>query len=125
VVAATRTTGACDESKKSDNQAHHLCTNKNDTLETNGGPWTPRFGQLFARAGMSLDDPTNIVYLRDHKGPHPEEYHQEIFKRLEDALGRCKAHAECRPKLVEELNKIAGELCTPGSTLNKLVTRTP
>nr|WP_275439077.1 AHH domain-containing protein [Archangium violaceum] len=124
-AAATRTTGACDESKQSDNQAHHLCTNKNDTSEANGGPWTPEFESLFARAGMSLDDPANIVYLRDHKGPHPEEYHSQIFERLNKALGTCRTRAECRARLVEELDKIAGEVCTPGSTLNKLATRRP
>jgi hypothetical protein len=74
---------------------------------------------------MSLDDPANIVYLRDHKGPHPEEYHREIFKRLRDTLEGCRARTECRVRLVQELDKIAGEVCTPGSKLNKLVTRKP
>nr|WP_257462851.1 AHH domain-containing protein [Archangium lipolyticum] len=124
-VSAARTTGACAESKQSDNQAHHLCTNKNDTSDISGGPWTPEFEALFARAGMSLDDPANIVYLRDHKGPHPEEYHSQIFERLNRALGTCRTRAECRARLVEELDKIAGEICTPGSKLNKLATRRP
>jgi hypothetical protein len=122
-VAATRRTGACAEAKKEDNHAHHLCTNKNDTSERSGGPWTPLFEELFERAGMSLDDPANIVYLRDHKGPHPEAYHQEIFRQLKDALGTCRTRAECRAKLVEVLDKLAGEVCTPGSKLNKLATR--
>ncbi|WP_257463609.1 AHH domain-containing protein, partial [Archangium lipolyticum] len=122
-VSATRTTGACDESKKSDNQAHHLFTNKNDTAESNGGPWTPRFEDFFKRAGMSLDDPANIVYLRGHKGPHPEEYHSELFKRLEAVFRNCSGQAECRVRLVRALDEIAGEVCTPGSRLNKLATR--
>jgi hypothetical protein len=124
-VTASRRTGACAEAKKEDNQAHHLCTNKNDTSERSGGPWTPRFEDFFARAGMSLDDPANIVYLRDHKGPHPEEYHEEIFRLLDEALGTCRTQAECRARLVKALDKIAGEVCTPGSKLNKLATRKP
>ncbi|MFY0527177.1 AHH domain-containing protein [Archangium gephyra] len=124
-VSSARTTGVCAESKQDDNHAHHLCTNKNDLSENNGGPWTPRFEKLFARAGMRLDDPANIVYLRDHKGPHPEAYHREIFRRLEEVLGTCRPRAECRAKLVEELDEIAGEVCRPGSRLNKLATRTP
>jgi A nuclease family of the HNH/ENDO VII superfamily with conserved AHH len=124
-VAAARKTGACAEAKKEDNQAHHLCTNKNDTAEANGGPWTPRFEELFELAGMSLDDPANIVYLRDHKGPHPKEYHQDIFDRLEDALGGCRTQAVCRARLVRALDEIAGEVCTPGSKLHKLATRKP
>jgi hypothetical protein len=102
-----------------------LCTNKNEISESSGGPWTPDFERLFKRAGMSLDDPANIVYLRDHKGPHPEAYHTEIFKRLNDALGTCRPLAECRAKLVDELDRIAGDVCKPGSRLNKLATRKP
>ncbi|MFY0562581.1 AHH domain-containing protein [Archangium lansingense] len=124
-VSSARTTGACAESKRDGHQRHHLCTNKNDISESNGGPWTPDFETLFARAGMSLDDPVNIVYLRDHKGPHPEAYHSDIFKRLNDKFGACRARAECRAMLVEELDRIAGEVCTPGSMLNELLTRKP
>jgi hypothetical protein len=123
--ASARTTGDCAESKQDDNQLHHLCTNKNSTSEATGGPWTPLFEDLFARAGMGLDDPANLVYLRGHKGPHPEAYHREIFTRLRGALGTCRSVAECRTQLITMLDKIAGELCTPRSVLNKLATRTP
>ncbi|MCY1080710.1 AHH domain-containing protein [Archangium lansingense] len=122
-VSAARTTGACTESKQDGHHRHHLCTNKNDTSEITGGPWTPRFETLFETAGMSLDDPANIVYLRDHKGPHPEAYHREVFNRLEDALSGCRPGADCRAKLVRALDEIAGDICKPGSTLNKLATR--
>ncbi|MCY1074187.1 AHH domain-containing protein [Archangium sp. miwbw1] len=124
-VSTARTTGACTESKQDGHHRHHLCTNKNDLSENNGGPWTPRFEEFFERAGMSLDDPANIIYLRDHKGPHPEAYHREVFKRLNDELRGCRPQANCRDRLVDELDKIAGEVCTPGSTLNRLATRKP
>jgi len=124
-VSSARTAGACAESKQDGHHRHHLCTNKNDISEHNGGPWTPDFETLFARAGMSLEDPANIVYLRDHKGPHPEAYHSEVFQRLNDALRGCRPQAGCRAELVRTLNEIAGEVCTPGSNLNKLATRKP
>ncbi len=124
-VSSARTTGACAESKQDGHHRHHLCTNKNDISESNGGPWTPDFERLFAQAGMSLEDPANIVYLRDHKGPHPEAYHSEVFQRLNDALRGCRPQAGCRAELVRMLNEIAGEVCTPGSNLNKLATRKP
>jgi hypothetical protein len=124
-VSAARTTGACAESGQDGHQRHHLCTNKNEISESSGGPWTPRFEKIFARSGMSLEDPANIIYLRDHQGPHPEAYHSDILERLELALGTCRTSADCRAKLVRALDKIAGELCTPGSTLNKLATRKP
>ncbi|MFE8604894.1 AHH domain-containing protein [Archangium violaceum] len=124
-ASAARTSGACAESGQDGHHRHHLCTNKNDISENNGGPWTPRFETLFELAGMSLEDPANTIYLRDHKGPHPEAYHNEIFERLKGALGTCRPYAECRSRLMDELDKIAGEVCTPGSTLNKLATRKP
>ncbi|WNG21778.1 hypothetical protein F0U63_02705 [Cystobacter fuscus] len=124
-VSSARTTGDCAQSKADDNHAHHLCTNKNNKSEITGGPWTPRFEELFARARMSLDDPANIVYLRGHQGPHPQEYHRELFNRLEAALRTCRTRAECRAKLLEELDRSARDVCTPGSKLNKLVTRSP
>ena len=124
-VSSARTTGACAESKQDGHHRHHLCTNKNDKSERNGGPWTPDFEELFERAGMSLEDPANIVYLRGHKGPHPEAYHSEVFRRLEDAMSGCWPQAECRAKLVRTLDEIAGDVCKPGSTLHKLATRKP
>ncbi|HEX5753598.1 MAG TPA: AHH domain-containing protein [Archangium sp.] len=119
-----RTSGACAESKKDDNQAHHLATDKNDILDARGGPWTPRFKKLFDQVGMSLDDPANIVYLQGHKGPHPEDYHVEVFKRLQAALMDCQDQRECQRKFLNALDEIAGDVCTPGSKLNKLATKT-
>ncbi|WP_426731225.1 AHH domain-containing protein [Myxococcus faecalis] len=100
---------------------HHICTNKN-TLSTNsGGPWTPLCEKLFARAGLSLNDVSNLVRLKAHQGPHPQAYHQAVIDRLQKSLGRCKSEETCRPRLVEELAKIADELMTPGSDLRRLV----
>jgi hypothetical protein len=42
--------------KKEGYQWHHIATDKNDVSESRGGPWTPRIEDLFARAGMSLQD---------------------------------------------------------------------
>ncbi len=123
-ASKARTTGACAESKMDDNQAHHIATDKNDTSEVSGGPWTPRFKALFDRAGMSLDAPANILYLRNHKGPHPEDYHAEVYKRLQDALEDCQTQAECGRRIMDALDEIAGEICTPGSRLHKLATKT-
>lgn len=120
-----RTTGACAGSKKDDNQAHHIATDKNDILDARGGPWTPRFKKLFEQAGMSLDDPANIVYLQGHKGPHPEAYHVEVFMRLQEALMDCQNQRECQRKFMNALDEIAGDICTPGSKLNKLATKKP
>lgn len=104
---------------------HHLATARNLTGSARGGPWTPRFLQLFAKAGMDLEASENLVYLESHAGPHPEEYHEEIHERLARAVGTCRSVAQCRARLVEELRRIADEVCTPGSKLNRLATKPP
>jgi hypothetical protein len=75
------------------------------------------FQALFKKAGLSIDAPENQVYLEDHGGPHPEAYHQEVYRRLRDAIEDCGTKQECRAKLVERLMKIAEEVCTRGSYL--------
>ncbi|RKH06840.1 hypothetical protein D7V97_22075 [Corallococcus sp. CA053C] len=103
---------------------HHIASNKFEKATHSGGPWTPRFRQLFEKAGMSLDDPANKVRVRGHKGPHPQEYHEEIFERLRDATRDCDSMRQCRELLVNILEKLAKEINTQNTLLNKLVTRT-
>jgi hypothetical protein len=104
-----------------DGKVHHICTDKNDVSDANGGPWTPRYQALFDRAGMSLNDTANKVRIRGHEGPHPEAYHREVYKRLQTALGNCRGTGRCREELVAELRSLAKELLTPGNDLRRLV----
>ncbi len=121
-LKAARISGDCGPKKDDDHEGHHLATDKNEKSETNGGPWTPLLKLLFDRAGLSMDDLVNIVFLKGHKGPHPEEYHREVFRRLRDALGACRTTADCRNRLKDELDSIAADVCKPGSKLNRLAT---
>jgi hypothetical protein len=102
---------------------HHLATNKNDISERYGGPWTPRFDEFFEMAGLSLDAAENLVYLKGHKGPHPAEYHEAVYEKLRAAVRNCGPAAQCRRKLAQALKELADEVCTPGSRLHRLVTR--
>jgi hypothetical protein len=104
---------------------HHICTNKNELSEASGGPWTPLFEDVFAKAGMSLDDSANLVRIKGHQGPHPREYHQEVLDRIQRATEGCRGVARCRSALEEELARIARELTTPGTRLRKLLTKEP
>ncbi|EPX60573.1 hypothetical protein D187_001727 [Cystobacter fuscus DSM 2262] len=101
---------------------HHLATNKNRISDSRGGPWTPLFEIIFAKAGMSLEDAANKVYLLKHAGPHSEAYHTEIFERISRAVRTCPNKDACRVELTRELNKIADEVCSPGSRLHRLAT---
>ncbi len=128
-VAASGVSGAlrsaCTDgtSKPPGYQTHHLATVENEISPARGGPWTQRFALVFAKAGMSLEDPANKVTLLGHFGPHPEEYHAEIFSRLLNAVRKCATQQECKGRLAEALKKIAEEVCTPGTKLNQLITK--
>jgi hypothetical protein len=123
-TAGSAAQSACtDGSEKKDGyQWHHLATNRNEVSSDRGGPWTPRFQRLFAKAGMHLNDPANRVHLANHHGPHPEKYHTEVYRRLETALEDCGPVARCKPLLIEELRRIRNEVCARGSLLHRLLT---
>ncbi|CAG9241907.1 Filamentous hemagglutinin [Burkholderia diffusa] len=105
-------------------QLHHICTDKNCVSTSNGGPWTPRFQQLFDGADMTLQDQANKVLVDGHVGPHPQEYHDTVFNRLTDAVfGLQPKTPEYANALRNELNAIGKEIQTPGTPLNKMVTK--
>jgi hypothetical protein len=54
------------KSKKS--PIHHIATDKNNKQAKGGGPWTPRFRDLFSKAGMRLSDPANKIEVPGHVG---------------------------------------------------------
>jgi hypothetical protein len=124
-TAASTVGSACTDGSESQDgyHWHHLATNKNDISERFGGPWTPRFEQLFELVGMSLDAAENLVYLKGHKGPHPEAYHREVYGKLRAAVRDCEDVPQCRSKLAKALKELADEICTPGSRLHRLTTR--
>lgn len=104
-------------------QDHHIGTIENEKSTLRGGPWTPRFRRIFAKAGMRLKDPENIVPIEGHKGPHPQRYHQIVYRRLDEVTEECRSIKECREALTDALRKLAKEIATPGTELNQLVTR--
>jgi hypothetical protein len=103
-------------------ETHHIATICNDKSTARGGPWTPRFRRIFAKAGMSMEDPANKMPLPRHYGPHPEQYHEIVFKDLDGATATCRNVVECREALTGALKKLARQIATPGTELNQLVT---
>ena len=106
-----------------DGKVHHICTDKNTESDANGGPWTPVFEKLFRKAGMTLNDPANLVRIRNHEGPHPEAYHQAVYRRINEAMQYCRGMAHCREVLTQQLKELSSELLKPGSRLRRLVTK--
>ncbi|NTX08591.1 AHH domain-containing protein [Myxococcus sp. CA040A] len=102
---------------------HHIATDKWWESTSGGGPWSPRFQKIFDKAGLSLNDPANIVHIKGHKGPHPQEYHEKIFERLIEATRTCRSIQQCRVALAAELNRLARQISKAGTELNLMVTR--
>ncbi|NOK35554.1 AHH domain-containing protein [Corallococcus exercitus] len=101
---------------------HHIASNKFWTATNRGGPWSPQFQKIFDKAGMSLDDPANKVRVPGHRGPHPQEYHEQVFRTLDRATRTCNSMASCRAQLTKALGRLAEEITRIGSDLNRMVT---
>jgi A nuclease family of the HNH/ENDO VII superfamily with conserved AHH len=104
-------------------QTHHIATIENTKATWNGGPWTPRFQDLFARVGLSMSDEVNTVRVWGHQGPHPEPYHQAIYDSLKRVLDRCETQDICRKAFIRQLQKFGADIATPGTKLNEWVTQ--
>lgn len=105
-----------------DGPVHHLFANKNFKSTVRGGPWSPKFKDVFDEAGIDLDDAINKIAIPGHKGPHPEAYHRSVYDRLIAATKDLEGDAYKRA-LELELLRIRLEALTPGSDLNKLLTK--
>lgn len=106
-------------------QEHHLATNKNKVSTVRGGPWTPRFQKFFEGAGLDINTAKeNLVSLVGHAGPHPEAYHQYVFDRLATATKGLKPKTPAfRDAVVQTLEDIADKARTPGTQVNKWLTK--
>ncbi|WP_164019054.1 AHH domain-containing protein [Pyxidicoccus trucidator] len=123
VVALPATAVAMAASGGDGKHKHHIATIRNEVSTARGGPWTPRFKELFRKAGMTLDEVENIVPIQGHKGPHPEAYHGHIFDKLSGVVNACRGVAQCQLMLKAELRRLAKQIATPGTKLHQLVTQ--
>ena len=83
----------------------------------------PNFKKFFDKAGLSMENKANIVSVYGHVGPHPKEYHKEVFETLDRATRGCVPGADCRERLLLALASLAKEIAKPGTVLNDLITR--
>lgn len=97
---------------------HHLATNKNFVRAMQ---WSKKFEPIFKKAGYTLDDAINKVYVPGHRGPHPEKYHQYIYDALVNATKGLSGSAY-KKAFEKTLGRLAKEAQTKGSALNKLLT---
>ena len=88
---------------------HHIATNKNWIRDPQ---WSKLFQELFAQAGMTLEEAANLVELpaEFHKGPHPQAYHQWVYRELSKAIQGLRKKEEIRAALEARLRWIAEQL---------------
>lgn len=97
-------------------QKHHLATDKDPTY------WTPLFVAMFASAGMTLQHRANMVRVVGHQGPHPPEYHQYIYLKLQTALIGKTSKAERKTAIQDKLRELKRDAQRKGSFINDLLT---
>jgi len=119
-MAARGSPARADPAKKKP-EVHHIATVENEKSTLRGGPWTQRFKEIFDKAGMSMEEQANNVVLAGHKGPHPQAYHEAVYRRLRDATKACQGTVDCRSALVAELREMARELTDKSSKLYKIL----
>lgn len=103
---------------------HHICTDKNCVSTANGGPWTPRFEEIFKKADLDLNDAVNKVAVPEHKGPHPEAYHNYVYQELLSATQGLKPNTVAYKSAVSgTLDRIRVEATTAGSVVNNWLTK--
>lgn len=71
---------------------------------------------------MTLNDPANLVKVKGHRGPHPEQYHRQIRDVLKLATEDCVGVEQCRERLTRALGRLGVECSTPGTRLNQWIT---
>jgi len=93
------------------NDIHHICTKYGERGE--------RMNRILKKAGFprGYEDPLNKVKVPGHKGPHPEEYHDNIEKRLEKAAEKGKDAVK------DFLKRAARQARTPGTRMNDQLRR--
>jgi len=62
---------------------HHIATNKYWKADPQ---WSAKFASLFARGGMTLEDAANTIHLATHAGPHSQQYHRLVYRKLREAI---------------------------------------
>jgi RHS repeat-associated protein len=85
-------------------QLHHIATNKSIVSGV-----TAAFENIFAKAGMTLNAPENLLELAGHAGRHSAKYHQYVLDRLLNAV-RGLQGAEYTAALKFVLNDLKQEL---------------
>lgn len=104
---------------------HHICTNKCSASANGQIAWSKAFQKFFDGSDLDINKATeNLVAVPGHRGPHPQSYHQYVYGSLDDATrGLIPNTPQYKDAVLNTLTKIKAEAVTPGSAVNKWLTR--
>ena len=91
---------------------HHIAT-----IYEGEENWASQFSDIFNEAGYDLEDDINKVMVDDHFGPHPAEYHQEVYDTLSKAVQGLSG-PEYRSAFEQAMYTLRQRVVTPGDQLN-------
>jgi RHS repeat-associated protein len=85
---------------------HHIASDKHTTK------WTDLYKGVFAEAGTTLQDPFNLMPMPTslHSGPHSEEYHLKVYRRISGAVDSVSTQEEKRLQLYVALLELRMEI---------------
>lgn len=90
--------------KKKNGQNHHVASNK--AIKSG---FTKRYEKIFKKAGMTLEDPANKIFLEGHAGGHTKKYKKYVLRYLQDSTRGHKGTAY-KEALINALNELKEEL---------------
>ncbi|HBR33952.1 MAG TPA: hypothetical protein DD734_04905 [Firmicutes bacterium] len=83
---------------------HHIASR-----ESIKSGFTAAYQKIFDKAGMSLDDEANKVFLKGHKGAHTKVYKQYVLRYITEATQDLSG-PEAKIALIKALNNLKEQL---------------
>jgi RHS repeat-associated protein len=109
-----------DDRRRKRGEIHHIAGHQNR--------YSPKFQKIFANAtlpgekSMGLDDPSNLVRVVGHKGPHGDRYSSIVLSRLTNAVNNLQPHtAAYKTALSGALGQLRLDVNDPKNELFSLV----
>ncbi|MCA9131000.1 MAG: GxxExxY protein, partial [Planctomycetales bacterium] len=83
------------------NQCHHIVSHYANANRGFAQAWSQMGQRILTQAGIGVHSLKNKINLLQHKGPHPELYHQRVFERLEAVTRRLTPYTPAFTNAVE------------------------
>ena len=94
-------------------QIHHICTRCNQRF-------SKAFQKILKSVDLGFNDRVNLVAVLNHRGPHPDLYHQYVLNELNKAIGKG---GDRKKAIVDALGKIKKKINSNDSQMRLWLTK--